>query len=340
LIAQMKALAARKPSRLDTLESVDLPDPGAPGPGQIRVRIHANSLNYHDYAVAIGAISAEDKRILMSDGAGVVEAIGSDVTEFAVGDHVVSVFFPYWQDGVPPHGNFSHVPGDGIDGYAREIVVTPADWFTKAPKGYSHTQAATLPCAAVTAWRALVVEGGIKAGDSVLILGTGGVAVFALQLAKAMGATAIITSSSDAKLEKAKALGADHTINYKTEPKWGEAVRQWTDGRGVDHVLEIGGPGTLPQSIAAVRVGGHISLIGILTGIAGPVPTMLMMAKQIKLQGIIVGSRRHQEALIRALDANPDIRPVIDRTFPLAALADAFRHEEGATHFGKICVEL
>jgi len=164
--------------------------------------------------------------------------------------------------------------------------------------------------------------------------------VFALQLAKAMGATAIITSSSDAKLEKAKALGADHTINYKAEPKWGDAVRQWSGGRGVDHVLEIGGPGTLPQSIAAARVGGHISLIGILTGFAGPVPTMVLMAKQIKLQGIIVGSRRHQEALIRALDANPSIRPVIDKTFPLAALAEAFRHEEGATHFGKICVEL
>jgi NADPH:quinone reductase-like Zn-dependent oxidoreductase len=232
------------------------------------------------------------------------------------------------------------VPGDGLDGYAREAVVTPAHWFTHAPKGWSHTDAATLPCAALTAWRALVVEGGIKAGDSVLILGTGGVAVFALQFAKMMGATAIITSSSDAKLEKAKSLGADHTINYKTEPRWGEAVRERTGGRGVDHVLEIGGPGTLPQSITAARVGGHVSLIGILTGIAGNVPTMMLMAKQIKLQGIIVGSRRHQQDMIRALDANPGVRPVIDRTFPLAELAEAFRYEEGATHFGKICVEM
>ncbi len=336
----MKAVIARKPSKLATLEVADLPDPGAPGPGQIRVRVHANSLNYHDYAVANGALPTEDRRILMSDGAGVVEAVGAGVTDLAVGDHVVSLFFPYWQDGVPPHGNFSHVPGDGIDGYAREIVVTPAHWFTRAPEGWSHVEAATLPCAALTAWRALVVEGQLKAGDSVLILGTGGVAVFALQFAKMMGATAVITSSSDAKLERAKALGADHTINYKTETRWGEAVRDLTGGRGVDHVLEIGGPGTLPQSITAARVGGHVSLIGILTGVAGNVPTLLMMAKQIKLQGIIVGSRKHQLEMVRAFNSNPAIRPVIDRSFPLASLGDAFRHEEGATHFGKICVEM
>jgi NADPH:quinone reductase-like Zn-dependent oxidoreductase len=336
----MKAVVASRPSKLDTLQVVDLADPGEPGPGQIRVRLHANSLNYHDYAVATGMIPTEDRRILMSDAAGVVEAVGPGVSEFAAGDRVVSVFFPYWLDGVPPHGNFSHVPGDGIDGYAREIVVTPAQWFTHAPKGYSHTQAATLPCAALTAWRALVVEGGLKAGDSVLILGTGGVAIFALQFARMMGATAIVTSSSDAKLERARSMGASHTLNYKTETKWGEAVRDWTGGRGVDHVLEIGGPGTLPQSIAAARVGGHVALIGILTGIAGNVPTLMMMAKQIKLQGIIVGSRRHQQEMIRALDANPLTQPVIDRTFPLPQLADAFRHEEGATHFGKICIEI
>ena len=336
----MKAVVVRKPAKLETLQVVDLPDPGAPGPGQLRVRLHANSLNYHDYAVANGGLPADDNRILMSDGAGVVEAAGHGVTEFSVGDRVVSLFFPYWQDGVPPHGNFSHVPGDGLDGYAREVVVTPANWFTHAPKGWSHAEAATLPCAALTAWRALAVDGKLKAGESVLILGTGGVAVFALQFAKMFGATAIITSSSDAKLEKAKALGADHTINYATETKWGQAVLDYTQGRGVDHVLEIGGPGTLPQSITAARIGGHISLIGILTGLAGAVPTIQLMVKQIKLQGIIVGSRQHQLEMIRAFDANPSIRPVIDRTFPLTALADAFRHEEGASHFGKICVEM
>lgn len=333
----MNSIRLRHPATLDTIVVAPLDDPGQPGAGQIRVRIKANSLNYHDYAVATGAIPAADGRIPMSDGAGVVEAIGAGVTELAAGDTVVSLFFPYWHDGAPPHGNFSHVPGDGIDGYARDCVVTPAHWFTKAPKGWTHTEAATLPCAALTAWRALVVEGEIKAGESVLILGTGGVAIFALQFAKMMGATAIVTSSSDAKLERAKAMGADHTINYKSNSEWGIAARKWSGG-GVDHVLEIGGPGTLAQSIIAARVGGHISLIGILTGTSGNVPTLNMMAKQIKLKGIIVGSRQHQLDMIRALNANP-MRPVIDKTFAMEKLADAFRHEESALHFGKICVE-
>ena len=335
----MKAIKVTEPAGLDTLEIAEIDDPGAPGPGAIRVRLHANSLNYHDYAVAIGAIPTANGRIPMSDGAGVVEAVGDGVTEFAAGDRVISVFFPYWQAGEAPHGNFSHVPGDGIDGYAREAIVAPATWFTRAPKGWSHAEAATLPCAALTAWRALVVEGGIKAGDSVLILGTGGVAIFALQFAKATGATAIVTSSSDAKLERARELGADFTVNYRTDPDWGDTVRKWTGGRGVDHVLEIGGPGTLAQSIQAVRLGGHISLIGILTGLKGEVPTMLLMAKQIKLKGIIVGSRAHQTDMIRALEAT-GIRPIIDKTFPLASLADAFRYEETGQHFGKICVDI
>ncbi|MCC7251545.1 NAD(P)-dependent alcohol dehydrogenase [Hyphomicrobium sp.] len=335
----MKSIKVSQPGGLDKLQVAEIADPGPPGAGQIRVRLHASSLNYHDYAVTIGAIPADDGRIPMSDGAGVVEAVGAGVTQFTAGDHVVSCFFPYWQDGEPTHGNFAYVPGDGLDGYAREVIVTPADWFTHAPKGWSHIEAATLPCAALTAWRALVVEGGIKAGDSVLILGTGGVAIFALQFAKAMGATAIVTSSSDAKLERARAMGADFTVNYKTDADWGDTVRRWTGKRGVDHVLEIGGPGTLAQSITAARVGGHISLIGILTGIKGEVPTLALMAKQIKLKGIIVGSRAHQRDMIRGLEAT-GIRPVIDKTFPLVGLADAFRYEEQAGHFGKICVEI
>jgi NADPH:quinone reductase-like Zn-dependent oxidoreductase len=334
----MKAMKLSRPPGLDSLHVAELDDPGAPGAGQIRVRLHANSLNYHDYAVATGAIPTAKGRIPLSDGAGVVEAVGDGVTEFAVGDHVVSCFFPYWQDGVEPHGNFSHVPGDGLDGYAREAVVTPAHWFTRAPKGWSHAEAATLPCAALTAWRALVVEGGLKAGDSVLILGTGGVAIFALQMAKAMGATAIVTSSSDAKLERARSMGADYTVNYKTDADWGRTVRQWTGKRGVDHVLEIGGPGSLAQSIVAARIGGHISMIGIMSGIKGEVPTLAMMAKQIKLQGIIVASRQHQLDMIRGLEVT-GIKPVIDKTFPLASLADAFRYEGEASHFGKICLE-
>jgi NADPH:quinone reductase-like Zn-dependent oxidoreductase len=275
----------------------------------------------------------------MADGAGVVEAVGAGVTELEPGDNVVSCFFPTWLDGAPTIGDFSTTPGDGVDGYARERVVTPASWFTRAPRGYTHAEAATLTTAGLTAWRALVVDAGIKAGDSVLVLGTGGVSIFALQLARAMGATVIATSSSDAKLERLRELGAAHTINYKTTPEWGRRVLELTSGRGVDIVVEVGGPGTLPQSIRAARVGGHIALIGVLTGRAGEVPTALLMAKQQRLQGLIVGNRRHQLDMVRALEAI-DARPVIDKTFPLEQLADAFRHEASGAHFGKICVTL
>jgi NADPH:quinone reductase-like Zn-dependent oxidoreductase len=199
-----------------------------------------------------------------------------------VGDHVVSCFFPTWTEGGPAVGDFSTVPGDGVDGYAREIVVAPATAFTRAPKGYSFAEAATLTTAGVTAWRALVVNGALKAGDTVLVLGTGGVSIFALQIAKAMGATVIATSSSDDKLERTRGLGADHTINYRHHPDWGTRVLDWTGGSGVDHVIEVGGPGTLPQSMAAVAIGGHIALIGVLTGRAGEIATAHLMAKQAR----------------------------------------------------------
>jgi len=334
----MKAVTLGTPGGLDRLKLVDKPEPQAPAVGEIRVRLHASSLNYHDYRVVLGGIPTSDGRIPMADGAGVVEAVGQGVTEFAVGDHVVSCFFPQWQDGSPAVGDFATVPGDGVDGYAREIVVRPASWFTRSPQGFSHAEAATLTTAGLTAWRALVVDGGLKPGDTVLVLGTGGVSIFALQFAKRMGATVIATSSSDEKLKRVRALGADHTINYKTEPKWGDAVRQWTGGRGVDHVIEVGGPGTLPQSIAAVRIGGHIALIGALTGRSGETPIAALFLKQVQLQGLIVGSRRHQQEMVRAIDAT-GLRPVIDRTFGLEAIADAFRYEESGKHFGKICLE-
>jgi NADPH:quinone reductase-like Zn-dependent oxidoreductase len=335
----MRSVTLGAPGGLDRLKLVEAPDPGAPAAGEVRVRVHATSLNYHDYRVVTGAIPASDGRIPMADGAGVIEAVGEGVTELAAGDHVVSCFFPTWQDGPPEVSNFSTVPGDGVDGYARDIVVRPASWFTRAPKGFSHAEAATLTTAGLTAWRALVVDDAVKAGDTVLVLGTGGVSIFALQFAKALGATVIATSSSDAKLARYRELGADHTINYKSEPQWGAAVTRWTGGRGVDHVVEVGGPGTLPQSIAAVRIGGHISLIGTLTGRGGEIPTAALMVKQARLQGLIVGSRRHQREMVRALDAT-GLRPVIDRTFTLDKLADAFRYEESGAHFGKICVEL
>ncbi len=333
----MQAIQLQQPGGLDKLNVVDVAAPGEPGPGEIKVRLHASSLNFHDYAVVAGMIPTDDKRIPMSDGAGVVEAVGEGVEEFDVGDAVVSTFFPYWLEGPARVGDFTTTPGDGVDGYAREQVIRPATWFTRQPIGYSHAESATLTTAGLTAWRALVVDGGLKAGDTVLVLGTGGVSIFALQFAKLMGARVIATSSSNEKLERLRSLGAEHTINYRETPEWGKAVKALTDGKGVDHVIEVGGPGTLPQSIDAVKIGGHISLIGILTGREGDIPTAKLMAKQAKLQGLIVGSRRHQIEMIDAIEAT-NLKPIIDREFPLSEIAEAFRHQESGKHFGKICL--
>jgi NADPH:quinone reductase-like Zn-dependent oxidoreductase len=334
----MRVVTLGESGGLDRLHLSEHPEPVAPAADEIRVRLHATSLNYHDYRVVKGDHPSTIGRIPMADGAGVVDMVGPGVNEFAAGDHVVSTFFPHWLDGRPAFPNFATVPGDGVDGYARDVVVRPATWFTRAPRGWSHAESATLTTAGLTAWRALVDDGRLKAGDVVLVLGTGGVAIFGLQIAKAMSATVIVTSSSDAKLARVRTLGADHTINYSAVPEWGEAVRKLTGGEGADHVLELGGPGTLAQSIAATRTGGHISLIGTVTGGAGPVPTAAMMLRQIRLQGLIVGSRRQQQEMVRALDAIA-IRPVIDRTFRLDTLAEAFRYQESGGHVGKIAVE-
>lgn len=335
----MKAVRIAAPATLDTLQFVDVADPGAPGPGEIRVRLTASSLNFHDYAVVMGMIPAADGRIPMSDGAGTVEAVGEGVTQFKPGDLAVSIFFPEWIDGAPPATAFRGVPGDGIDGYAREVVVTPQHWFTRVPQGYSAAEAATLTCAGLTAWRALFVDGAVQPGSTVLIQGSGGVSVFALQFAKAAGARVIATSSSDAKLERLKALGADETINYKTVPAWGARALEITGGVGVDTVVEIGGAGTLDQSMMATRVGGHVALIGVLAGFAGPVQTALLMAKNLRVQGLTVGSRAQQLAMIAGIEAS-GIRPIISNHFLLEKLGDAFRHQAANAHFGKIVVDI
>ena len=241
----MRAVQLRAPASLDSLTPTDLADPGAPGPGEIRVRLAASSLNFHDFAVVAGMIPTIDGRIPMSDGAGTVEAVGEGVTDHRVRDPVVSLFFPDWNDGPVPPAALTNVPGDSTEGYAREVVVTPQHWFTRAPKGYSAAEAATLTCAGLTAWRALFVDGETQPGSTVLVQGSGGVSVFALQFAKAAGARVIATSSSDAKLERLKALGADELINYKAEPAWGAKALALTGGRGVDTGVEIGGAGTL-----------------------------------------------------------------------------------------------
>ena len=333
----MKAIQIAAPGGLDQLRVVNLPDAAAPGAGEIQVRVHASSLNYHDMAVVLGRTGVTDGRIPMADGAGVVTAVGAGVTEFAVGDSVVATFFPKWLSGRVLDATFSTVPGDGVDGFARESVTLPATQFTHAPKGWSHAEAATLTTAGLTAWRALVVNGGIKAGDTVLVLGTGGVSIFALQMARSMGARVIATTSSAAKAEQLRALGAEHVINYRDTPDWGDAVLAATGGRGADIVVEVGGPGSLPQSIRAARVGGHIALIGVLTGFGGEVPTVELMRKQQRLQGLIVGSREQQQDMVRALNA-ASWRPVIDRSYPLEAMAEAFAHQAAGQHFGKVCL--
>lgn len=336
----MKAIrTGGQPSTLDTLEYVDIDEAPAPGPGEITVRVRASSLNYHDFAVVAGMIPAAAGRIPMSDGAGEVTAVGEGVTEYAVGDLVVSTFFPDWLDGTPPQSAFTRVPGDGIDGYARESVTAPTHWFTRVPKGYNAAQAATLTCAGLTAWRALFVDNAIKPGDTVLVQGSGGVSIFALQFAKMAGAQVIATSSSGEKLERLKALGADHLINYKEVEAWGAAALGITGGKGVDCVVEIGGAGTLDQSMIATRVGGHVALIGVLAGFAGPVQTALLMAKNLRVQGLTVGSRKQQLDMIAGIEAN-GIVPEISDHFALADLADAFRHQAANRHFGKICVDI
>ena len=275
----------------------------------------------------------------MSDGSGDVISVGENVEEFNVGDKVVSTFWPYWLGGEMTPAIRRDIPGDSVDGYACEYVCMPAHAFTKAPSGFTYVEAATLPCAGVTAWRALVVCGQVKPGDTVLVLGTGGVSMFALQFAKAAGARVVATSSSGEKLENLKRLGADAVINYNAIPDWGQKVKDLTDGRGVDHVIEVGGPGTLAQSITACRTGGHIALIGVLTGFSGEVAIPSLFTKQIRTSGIFVGSRADQEDMIRAITVNR-LKPVVDRSFPLQEIVSAFRYFESQKHFGKVCLEL
>ena len=231
------------------------------------------------------------------------------------------------------------VPGDHVDGFAAQTVTMPASAFSRMPTNLDFDAASTLSCAGLTAWRALVVETALKPGDWVLVQGSGGVSVVALQMARMMGCRVIATSSSDAKLERLGALGAEHLINYKTHANWGDQAFELTGGAGVDLVVEVGGPGNLPQSISALAVDGCISLIGVLTGWSGEVPTAALMTKNGRLSGITVGSQEDQANMIAAVEAH-DMQPVIDKTYPLAELADAFRYQESQQHFGKICVSL
>jgi NADPH:quinone reductase-like Zn-dependent oxidoreductase len=319
----------------DEMEQVELADP-SPGHGEVVVRVRAVSLNFRDLMVRKGV---RRRVVPTSDGAGEVAAVGDGVTGVAVGDRVAVNFFVDWVSGGPYDGMHKGALGGGRDGMLAELVTVPAHAVVPLPAGWSFEQAATLPCAAVTAWNAMVEGRPLRAGQTVLLLGTGGVSVFGLQLAKMFGARTIMTSSSDEKLARMSAMGADVTINYTTTPDWDKAVLAATGGRGVDLVLEVGGAGTLPKSLASTRYGGQIALIGILTGVTGQANPWPLVDRSMDLRGVYVGSRAMFADLVAAIDAN-GLDPVIDRVFPFAEAQAAYDHLASQTHVGKVVVSV
>lgn len=332
----MQLQIVKSPGGLDNLTLIeqDVPQPGA---GQVLVRWHASSLNFHDYLVANGSIPVVDGQIPMSDGAGEVVEVGAGVERWQAGDRVMSLFFPNWLSGQAQAETTAAVSGETSPGFAAEYSVVNAQSLTAMPSAYSYAEAATLPCAALTAWRALVVEGKIKPGDRVLVEGTGGMSIFALQIAKAAGAYVYATTSSDEKAERLTALGADQVVNYRSDERWGKTVAK-ASGGGVEHVLDVGGSATLAQSVEAVGYGGHITLIGILGGRKGEFVLPKLFFKHAHMHGIAVANRDDQVNMVRAINES-GLKPVIDRSFGLAELADAFRYQEQGKHFGKIVVE-
>jgi NADPH:quinone reductase-like Zn-dependent oxidoreductase len=312
-----------------------------PGPGQVLVRVRACSLNYRDLIVARGRFGDKTQgRVPLSDGAGEVEAVGGGVTRFKPGDRVAACFFQDWIDGPFEMRYHGSALGGEAPGMLAEYVALPEQGWVKFPEHLSFQEAACLPCAAVTAWQALVVRGALAAGETVLALGTGGVSIFALQFAVALGARVIVTSSSDAKLERARGLGAWEGVNYQKTPDWDKEVWRLTDKRGVDHVVEVGGPGTLEKSLASLAAGGHVALIGVLTGFGAPTGSLFpLVTKNARMNGIYVGSRAHFEAMNQFI-AERRLKPVIDRVFPFEQAAEAYRYQQSGEHFGKIVVEI
>jgi NADPH:quinone reductase-like Zn-dependent oxidoreductase len=323
------------------LELVEHPTP-EPARGEILVKFHAASLNYRDLMVIAGKYNPRMKlpAVPFSDGAGEVVDVGSDVTKWKIGDRVMPIFVQRWIEGGASEEKRRTALGAGArwQGVLREYGAFDEESVVRIPDHLSFEEASTLPCTAVTAWHSLVVSGRLKAGDVVLTLGSGGVSVFALQFAKMFGARVIGTSSSEEKIERLKELGADETINYRTRPDWDAAVLELTEKRGVDHVVEVGGAGTLARSINSVRVGGHIALIGALeaTGEFSYVPIFM---KLIRLQGVFTGSRSMFEDMNRAINVTKH-RPVVDRVFQFEQVRDALRYMEQARHFGKIVVRI
>lgn len=324
---------------IDELALVDRDIP-RPGPHEVLLRLTAASLNYRDYLVVNGAYNPKLKRpmVPLSDGAGVIEEIGTSVTRFKPGDRVAPCFMQKWIDGPPTREKGASALGGAIDGVLREFAVFSEEGLVAAPPSLTDEEAAALPCAAVTAWHALFEHTFCAPGDTVLIQGTGGVSVFALQFAAAAGLRTIVTSSSDQKLARAKALGASEIINYKSTPNWDEEARKLTNGRGVDHVIEVGGSDTLPRSLRAIRIGGAISVIGVLTGTEPAVSPIPILMNSARVQGIYVGSRAMFERMNRAIEFHR-LKPVIDKTFPWTEIKEALRYMERRQHFGKICLK-
>ena len=333
----MKIWQVAREWSIDGMELVEQPDP-TPGPGQVVVRIRAASLNYRDLLTIQGKGGVTKLPLVpCSDGAGEVTAIGERVTRIAVGDRVCPMFFQSWFDGGPSAGNRRLALGGSRPGVLQELMLLDAEGVSRIPDHLSFAEAATLPCAGLTAWRALFDEARIRPGDTVLVQGTGGVSIFALQFAKLAGASVVVTSSSDAKLERAKALGADHTINYRAVSGWGKAAADWAGG-GIDHIVEVGGKDTFQQSIEAAKVGGNILVIGVLSGFSQEISIPGIFSKNLHITGLSVGSRRMFESMAAAISRNR-LRPVVDRTFDFDAVPEALRLMQSGGHFGKIVVE-
>lgn len=325
---------------LDNLIQTERPL-AAPGPGEVLLRMRAVSLNFRDLMMIDGHYNPRQPLPLvpLSDGVGEVVAIGEGVTELTVGERVMPIFAEGWLEGEPDRRKLATTLGGPLPGVLSEYRVTPAVSVVRAPAHLSDAEAATLPCAAVTAWSALITHGMIKPGARVLLQGTGGVSIFALQFAVLAGAEVLITSSSDAKLERARELGAAHTINYREDPNWGKTAREWAGGVGVDHVVEVGGAGTLENSLRAVRPGASISVIGVLSGVKEPLLITPILMQQIRLQGIIVGPRSTFVDMCWAIGSRR-MQPVVDSTFSFDQVKEAIEHMKGGRHFGKVVVEI
>jgi NADPH:quinone reductase-like Zn-dependent oxidoreductase len=324
---------------MDNLRVAERPVP-SPKDGQVRIRMLAAALNYRDLLVpkrGYGRRMQELPLIMLSDGVGVVDAVGAGVTRVRVGERVCPMFYQSWLSGDPSNERFRYSLGCEMDGTMAQYLVLPAEGVSAAPDHLDDVEAATLPTAAVTAWRSLVTEGKVKPGETVLVQGTGGVSLFALQFAKMLGAYVIVTSSSDQKLEKVRAMGADATINYRDNPQWGKLARDIVGGEGVDHVVEVGGAGTLEQSLRAVRTGGALSMIGVLAGSDPTIPLGQIVTRHIRLQGITVGNRDDFEAMAAAISLSK-VHPVIDRVFDFGELRNALDYMATGQHFGKICI--